>query len=152
MFAVCRMGKLAGYLMLGVLALPGQAQAARVSPTEVALAQATNLLKSVVGTGLPQAASDAQTALNLVLGFSVEITAVPPPPGEVPPNNLQLVQQAQRLLVQAQGQLNASAGASASQANQSVSQALTLVNAYLAQFQTPQQKSHHHRRHRHHRE
>ncbi len=151
MFTVCRMGKLAGYLMLGVLALPGQAQAAGVSPTEVALAQATNLLKSVVGSGLPQAASDAQTALNVLLGFSFEITAVPPPPGEVPPNNVQLVQKAQKLLVQAQGQLNASSGASASQANQFVSQALTLVNAYLGQFQTPQQKSHH-RRHRHHRE
>jgi hypothetical protein len=151
MFAVCRMGKLAGFLMLGVLALPGQAQAAGATPTEVALAQATNLLKSVVGTGLPQAASDAQTALNVLLGFPFEITAVPPPPGEVPPNNVQLVQQAQKFLVQAQGQLNGSSAANASQANQSVSQALARVNAYLAQFQTPQQQSHH-RRHRHHRE
>lgn len=148
MFTVCRMGKLAGYLMLGVLALPGQAQAAGVSPTEVALAQATNLLKSVVGSGLPQAASDAQTALNVLLGFSFEITAVPPPPGEVPPNNVQLVQKAQKLLVQAQGQLNGNPPLIplASQANQFVSQALLKVNFYLAQFE-PHKRRHIHRRH-----
>jgi hypothetical protein len=143
MFAFCRMGKVALPLALGMLALPGNARAAGTPPPVVALAKATNLLKSVVGTGLPQAAGQAQTALNLVLGFPFEITAVKPPPGEVPPDNVQLVQQAQKLLIQAQGQLNGSSVKNASQANDLISLALRNVDQFLGEFSPPK----HHRRH-----
>jgi hypothetical protein len=147
MFAFCRMGKVALLLVPGVLALPSDAQAAPAAPPQIALAKATNLLKSVVGTGLPGAAADAQVALDLLLGFPFEITAVKPPPGEVPPDNVQLAQQAQKLLVQVQGQLNgASSIPQASAANQFISQALEKVNFYLAQLE-PHKRRHLHSRH-----
>ncbi len=148
MFAFCRMEKVVLLLVPGVLALPSNARAAVTPPPQILLAKETNLLKSVVGTGLPGAAADSQVALDLVLGFPFEITAVPPPPGEVPPDNVQLVQQAQKLLVQAQGQLNGNPPLIplASQANQFVSQALLKVNFYLAQFE-PHKRRHIHRRH-----
>jgi hypothetical protein len=133
MFAFCRMGKVALLLVPGVLALPSDARAAGAPPAPIALAKATNLLKSVVGTGLPQAAGQSQTALNLVLGFPFLITAVPPPPGEVPPDNVQLVQQAQTLLIQAQGQLNGSSAANASQANELITLALRNVEKFLGE-------------------
>jgi hypothetical protein len=143
MFAFCRMGKVALSLVLGMLALPGNARAAGAPPAVVALAKATNLLKSVVGTDLPQAAGQAQTALNLLLGFPFLITAVKPPPGEVPPDNVQLVKQAQTLLIQAQGQLNGSSAANASQANELITLALTNVEKFLGEYSPPK-----HRRHR----
>lgn len=136
MFTFCRRGKVALLLVLSVLVLPGTSQAGPLLPPRQALAQAVNLLESSVGYDLPQAAHNGQLALNQ-LGGPFVITAIPPPPGKIAPNNLQRVQKARTFLMQAQTQLTALAasggttGTQASRANTYVAVALAQVNNYL---------------------
>jgi hypothetical protein len=131
MVTLCRMGKVVFPLLLGVLALPRPAQAAGQLPIQQALAQAVNLLKSSVGPGLPQAARSAQLALD-ALGGPFKITAIPPPPGEVSPNNVQQVKKAKTFLLQALNQLTALVGTSGPTGTQ-IALAVNYVAAALAQ-------------------